>query len=186
MGSKTNRGIVSNTTDRGSNGATRIRCVGAAPKLPYTVGQDSLMDGQLRRAGGIRPDSEFLDPVTERVGMKIEYLRSAIRTLDFAPRFVKSREDVATLNFKQRRQSRCGFRSDGVSIGGGCVLVLSGFRARYRSKLTVQPQDGFRRNNDRTLNHILQLPDVAGPRIIQKVFHRFAGNAFHFLPESLG
>src|SRR3954466_12210518 len=116
MGSKTNRGIVSNTSGKVWNAAMMGRCVGPPPELPHMVGEDSLMDGQLRRAGGIRPDSEFLDPVTKRVGMKIEYLRSAIRTLDFAPRFVKSREDVATLNFKQRRQSRWGFRSDGVSI----------------------------------------------------------------------
>ena len=41
------------------------------PELPYLVGAAKLMDGQLRRAGGNLPDSEFLNPVTKRVGMKV-------------------------------------------------------------------------------------------------------------------
>ena len=50
---------------------------GPPPKLPYLVGAGSLMDGQLRRAGGSHPDSEFLYPVTKRVWMKVQDFRRA-------------------------------------------------------------------------------------------------------------
>ena len=46
-------------------------------------------------------DAEFLDSMTKRVGMKVQDLRGAILTLDFAPRLSKSREDMVSLDLIQ-------------------------------------------------------------------------------------
>ena len=65
------------------------------------------MGGHLRRVGGSCPDAKFLYAVAERIGMKIQDLRSAIRTLDFAVGLVKNRKDVVSLKLIQGGQCSC-------------------------------------------------------------------------------
>ena len=156
-------------------------------ELPYLVGAAKLMDGQLRRAGGSRLDSEFLYPVTKRVGMKVQDLRCPLHTLDFAAGLVKSRREYGFAQPRSRSGSAvCRFVQRCRRLWGLCAPWFSAAFAPVTGiKVPVQPQDRFRRNNHRTLNHILQLPDVARPWIVQKVLHRFPRNAFDLLPQPL-
>src|SRR3954447_17419397 len=171
--SETNRRIVSGSQERWADGrGVPSWVVGPAPKLRYLVDAGDVVDSELRRAGGCRADSEFLNAVAKRVGMQVQDLRGAVRALDFSGTLVKSREDMVSLDLVQGRQFSHACGSDCVTLRTGRVVVR-GFRTRHRNQVAVQAKNGFRRNNHRTLNHILQLANVPWPGVIQKVVHRF-------------
>ena len=74
--------------------------------------------------------------------METQDLRHTIRTLDFAPRLVKS-DDMAPLNLTQSRNSRRGFIPS-LTLRTGRVVVLSGLCTCVWNEVTVEPQDRFR------------------------------------------
>src|SRR6516164_6242472 len=98
--------------------------------------------------------------------MKIEDLRGSIRAFDFSPCFLKSREDVVPLYLIQGWESRF-FGSDSMRFAYGARGLLVRFRAHYRNQVRTKAENRFGRNDCRTLNHILQFADVAGPRVVQ-------------------
>ena len=98
-------------------------------QAPIFGGLRQLVGQELRRAGEWRPDSEFLDPVAERVGMKVQDLRGAIRTLDSARCFEKSRENMLSFHLVQRGHWG-GIGWAAVAGLAGRALGVVGFRVK--------------------------------------------------------
>lgn len=141
-------------------------------------------------------DAEFLHAATERVGVEIQNLCSSSAAFDYPLCSIENLEDMATFDFfecggrSSNRAVPCGIGHDDFTrcrqrpsgCNGGCGCRLTG--AERWKKIAFQSQDRSWREHDRSLDNVLQLSNVAGPRVVHQETHGFLGNAIN-LPGTL-
>src|SRR5215510_17429 len=126
------------------------------------------------------PDSELLHPASQGVGMYLEDLRRAPGPLDDAFGSLESGHDVSPLSLLQSsgepRRSGLVRGSSQLPLAPCTRPMLPAWR---RKQIPVELQRSAARQDDRPLDDVLQLPDVAGPRVAHEPTHCFGGDRFH-------
>ena len=148
-----------------SDGTTRSReiCeISRTPRVDYEGGSRR----GARGGTGRREDLEFQHPRPQRAGVHREDGGGAVGPVDPPARVFEDSEDVPALEVAQRQQlSRLAECCDGSSD------ALSDSRPRgavgsVRSHPSGQRQRRAAAEQDRALDHVLQLTDVARPAVI--------------------
>ena len=110
---------------------------------------------RLRQAVGRALYSEFLQPMSQGVGMEIQDSRRTLGSFNNSPGLLESSKNVASFNVLQSGQWRC--RPTGRQGFLSMRFKVFLFSPMYKSwhKVVVQQQSGTRRQDHRALNNIL-------------------------------
>src|SRR6267378_1045896 len=159
------------------------------PVRSETDGAATSLRGRLRGdGGGLRnfgvgaANAELLDAASERVRVQAEDAGRPAHALDNPPRLFECGAHVACFDVLE----------DGVEAAAAWLGRWRRSRGLVADALAGSEQIGpdlerrSRRQNDRTLDNVLQLAHVAGPRVADEQVHRLGRDAFGRLAESPG
>src|SRR5215831_7846238 len=130
-------------------------------------------------------DAELFHPAPECIGVHRENLCRASWALDDSVGSLQSGDDESSLGLLQGRGEP---RSAGlVELPAGLYGAFDawpGPAGRSGKEISLQLERRPPRQYDCPLDHVLQLPDVAGPRVAREPIHRFRGDRVDLAPES--
>src|SRR5712692_3298290 len=128
-----------------------------------TTGRGALRrdEASLRGLVGRALEPELDQPAPERVGVEPQNPGCALRALDYPIGIRQHLQQVTSLHIFQGR-GRGGRRRAGEAGRGG----------RGRQQIRAQLELGARAQDDRALDDVLQLPDIARPMVGHQLLHR--------------
>src|SRR5262245_28503869 len=123
----------------------------------------------LRNAVAGTLDGQLVHSTAQSVGMEREHLRRALRALDQPASLLERGENVGAVHLLERGESD-------RSAGRRLASSVSGCGGYHREKIFPKLEYGALAEHGRALDDVLQLADVAGPRVAHETVHRRLGH----------
>src|SRR5262245_58873571 len=138
----------------------------------------------LRSSVARASDSELLHPASEGIGMHPEDLGRSFGPLDDSSGALQSGDDMSPLGlFQGGSESRWRRLVEMLTGSLGATHVRSQ-PDRSGQKLPFQLEGRTPREDDRSLDDVLQLADVTRPRVAHQPIHRLSGDRIDLATES--